>query len=72
MREYLHKNGIQTSVHYPAIHQFSIYQDANVSLPTTEYVTDNIITLPMFGGLTREEVSFICDKLKEGLNELQA
>lgn len=69
LREYLHSNGIQTSVHYPGIHLFSIYKRYAASLPNTEYVTDNIITLPMFGTLSKDEVFFICETLKKGLNE---
>jgi dTDP-4-amino-4,6-dideoxygalactose transaminase len=33
LRDYLHSNGIQTSVHYPAIHKFLIYADDNIKLP---------------------------------------
>lgn len=68
IREKLHESGIQTSVHYPAIHRFSIYKEYKATLPITEYVTDNEITLPMFGSLTNEEVDYICDSLKKILD----
>lgn len=64
IREQLHAKGIQTSVHYPAIHRFSIYKEYSRSLPITEYVTDNEITLPMYGSLSMEEVDYICESLK--------
>lgn len=64
VREELHSKGIQTSVHYPAIHRFSIYHEFSRSLPITEYVTDNEITLPMYGNLTNEEIDYICQSLK--------
>lgn len=70
LRNFMHENGIQTSVHYPAIHRFSIYQDLPAELPMTEYICDNTLTLPMFGNLTREEVSFICDTLKKGVQHV--
>ena len=57
--------GIQTSVHYPAVHRFSIYKEYNTSLTITEYVTDNLITLPMFAALTKEQVDYICTSLKD-------
>lgn len=69
VREKLHKDGIQTSVHYPAIHKFSIYKDHNAKLPVTEYVTDNEITLPMYASLTNENVSFIVETLNSAVND---
>jgi dTDP-4-amino-4,6-dideoxygalactose transaminase len=63
IREKLHTAGIQTSVHYPAIHKFSIYKKYNASLPTTEYVSDNEITLPMYSSLSINEISQIVGAL---------
>jgi dTDP-4-amino-4,6-dideoxygalactose transaminase len=59
VREYLAANGIQTSVHYPAVHRFSIYSEFATKLPNTEYVTDNLITLPMFSKLSFEDIDYI-------------
>ena len=67
VREFMHAAGIQTSVHYPAIHRFSIYRDSRVVLPQTEYVTDNEITLPMYAALSIEEVDCICDVFLEAV-----
>jgi dTDP-4-amino-4,6-dideoxygalactose transaminase len=65
IRTHLHSAGIQTSVHYPAAHRFSIYkQDGDTSrLENTEYVTDNEITLPMYAKLSNDEVDYIADVL---------
>ncbi|GAB5418346.1 MAG: UDP-4-amino-4,6-dideoxy-N-acetyl-beta-L-altrosamine transaminase [Crocinitomicaceae bacterium] len=70
LRNFMHENGIQTSVHYPAIHRFSIYQDLPSDLPITEYVCDNTITLPMFGNLTESEVAFICSTIEKGIQQV--
>ncbi len=69
VRNALHEKGIQTSVHYPAIHRFSIYKDYKVDLPITEYVTDNEITLPMYASLSKNEITYITETLKETLYE---
>ena len=69
VRDKLHQAGIQTSVHYPAIHRFTIYKDYNAQLPVTEYVADNEITLPMYAALTLEDIDFICSKLASILDE---
>ena len=65
IRNKLHDKGIQTSVHYPAVHRFSIYKDFTKRLPITEYVADNEITLPMYSNLTDTQVTYICKILKD-------
>lgn len=68
IRQYLNERGIQTSVHYPAVHRFSIYEDAHRGdLSNTEYIADCEISLPMYSRLTEEEVIYVCDMLKEAL-----
>jgi dTDP-4-amino-4,6-dideoxygalactose transaminase len=70
VRNFLGQEGIQTSVHYPAAHRFNIYRNELVSLPNTEYYTDNTITLPMYGNLTTEEIQFICKTLIKALDSI--
>lgn len=69
IRENLHAAGIQTSVHYPAVHKFSIYSQYKATLPKTEYIMDNEITLPMYGSLTNDEIDFIVETLNHLLND---
>ena len=70
LRDFMHAEGIQTSVHYPAAHRFSTYKELGAVLPQTEYVTENEVTLPMYAALTMEQVDFICDTLECGLKEI--
>ncbi|HMA63429.1 MAG TPA: DegT/DnrJ/EryC1/StrS family aminotransferase [bacterium] len=67
VRAFLKENGIQTSVHYPAIHEFSIYNQNQVQLPKTEYVARNEITLPLFTTLKKAEIDYIAEILQEAL-----
>lgn len=71
IREYIHTAGIQTSIHYPAIHRFSFYKAYGTVLPKTEYVADNEFTLPMYAALTPEQVDFICDTVEKAVNEIR-
>ncbi|MBP5487396.1 MAG: DegT/DnrJ/EryC1/StrS family aminotransferase [Bacteroidales bacterium] len=71
VREYIHAAGIQTSVHYPAVHRFSTYKGLGAVLPRTEYVSDNEITLPMYAALTEEQVDFICGVFEKALHEVK-
>ena len=67
VRNKLAEAGIQTSVHYPAVHKFSIYKDFYREMPVTDYITDNLITLPMYANLKKDDVGYICEKLKNSL-----
>lgn len=67
IREKLAEQGIQTSVHYPAVHRFSIYQQHKVNLPKTEYVADNLITLPMYSKLKETDINYISKAINKYL-----
>lgn len=69
IRDKLAEAGIQTSVHYPAVHKFSIYKDFYLELPKTDYVSDNLITLPMHGKLKKEEINIIVNKIEVLIND---
>lgn len=71
IREFIHSAGIQTSVHYPAIHRFSIYKEYGTILRQTEYVTDCEFTLPMYAALTPDQINFICDTVERAINEIR-
>lgn len=64
---FLREKGIQTSIHYPPIHQFSFYKnfDIKYDLPLTEYVGQHELTLPMFDGITDEQICFISEKMRD-------
>ena len=67
VRNKLAEAGIQTSVHYPAVHKFMIYKDYYVDLPITDYVADNLITLPMHSKLNKADVEYIAKIIEKSL-----
>jgi dTDP-4-amino-4,6-dideoxygalactose transaminase len=71
LQEHLRARGIQTGIHYPVpIHMQEAYRqisDGNVSLPITEQVTKEILSLPIYPELTRDEVKFVCDCVRDFL-----
>jgi len=69
IRNKVHETGIQTSIHYPAVHRFSIYNKHKADLPITEYVSDNEITLPMYGNLSDSDIEYIVNSLDKAINE---
>lgn len=61
--EYLKINGIEAGIHYPIpLHLQPAYKYLNFeSLPITEMVSNNILSLPIFPELTDEEICYITD-----------
>ena len=65
VRDSMHERGIQTSIHYPAVHRFSSFEPYRRPLPKTEHVSDSLVTLPMHGRLSGDDVSRIAETLRE-------
>jgi dTDP-4-amino-4,6-dideoxygalactose transaminase len=61
--ESMKQDGVQTSIHYPAIQNFSAYKDRINSTPKAEYVCAHELTLPLYPNMTDEEVDIVCDAL---------
>jgi dTDP-4-amino-4,6-dideoxygalactose transaminase len=60
----LMKEGVQTSVHYPPIHTFTHYAALpQRRLPQTDAVAGRILTLPLFGHMTEDQLDFVADRL---------
>lgn len=64
VREALHEAGVQTSVHYPPVHLFSIYRKYTRQLLVTESIAERVLTLPMYSKITRSDVHMIAETLK--------
>ena len=71
----MRENGIQTSIHYPPIHQFSAYHEAGsrpqASLPETDRVANRLLTLPLYPTMTEEQVELVCTELRATLMEME-
>jgi dTDP-4-amino-4,6-dideoxygalactose transaminase len=64
VRAALDANGIQTSVHYPPIHTFTQYCSVSRrELPRTDAVAGRILTLPLYGRMTEEQVEAVIETL---------
>jgi dTDP-4-amino-4,6-dideoxygalactose transaminase len=62
-------HGIQTSVFYPSVHEFTAYREraAGVSLPHTERAARSEITLPLYPHMTEEEQGRVIEGVEEVL-----
>ncbi len=58
----MHAAGIATGAHYPAIHLFALYRRQGWKpgdFPHAEYAGRNILTLPLFPAMTKDDVSHV-------------
>jgi dTDP-4-amino-4,6-dideoxygalactose transaminase len=71
----LRESGIATGVHYPAIHQTSLYRKLGLAarpLPHTESVAARILTLPLFPAMHDADVERVTQALSRVLSQLGA
>jgi dTDP-4-amino-4,6-dideoxygalactose transaminase len=64
--------GVQTSLLYPALHEFSAFRDLNADLPRSERVARTEVTLPLYPHLSAEDQARVIEAVREGLRELAA
>lgn len=65
LQTYLAEKGIQTLIHYPVPpHKQQAYKDMNsLSLPITEAIHREVLSLPMSPVLTFDEIKQVCDAI---------
>ena len=63
----LEKAGIPTGQHYKPNHLLSLYGGGSISLPVSERLHEEILTLPLHPGLSREDVEQVCRSLVAAL-----
>jgi dTDP-4-amino-4,6-dideoxygalactose transaminase len=63
--------GVQTSIHYPPVHRFQIYQrDAPRSvLPLTEEAAARQVTLPLYPTMRDEQVEWVAQAARKALGK---
>ena len=64
-QNYLKDNGITTMVHYPtAIHKQKAYEEySNLYLPIAETLAREVVSLPLYIGLTDDEIHYVIDTI---------
>lgn len=66
--------GVQTSIHYPPVHRFHIYQQdgfrSRNALPLTEEAADREVTLPLYPTMQDEQVEWVAHAAKQVLQAI--
>jgi len=66
-RAALAADGIQTSLHYPPIHHFSIYRQDGLELPHTDDYARRAVTLPMYAELAEAQQDLVVRAVRTAL-----
>lgn len=61
IRELMKTENIETGIHYKPNHLLNLYGSSKVSLPITENIYNELLTLPLHPGLCISDVNRICD-----------
>ena len=69
LRDYLNTQGIGTGIHYPVpVHLQQCYADVSEgkgSLPVTEQITQEILSLPMYAELTTSQIDLVANHMHD-------
>jgi dTDP-4-amino-4,6-dideoxygalactose transaminase len=68
----MRESGVQTSVHYPPIHQFSYYRSRlgeQPGLELTEALGRRLLTLPLYPDLSFDQVGTVCEAFSAAIRE---
>lgn len=58
--------GVPTSIHYPlGMHQQPVYKHMNVSLPITEKVASQVVSLPLYPDMPQSDVAQVIEAVKK-------
>ncbi|MGE4297648.1 MAG: DegT/DnrJ/EryC1/StrS family aminotransferase [Desulfovibrionaceae bacterium] len=72
LMEALREAGVQTSIHYPPAHRFSLYRELfpeAPALPLAEEFGNRELTLPLHPGMRGEDVAYVCEAIGRALDK---
>ncbi len=69
LQEYLKAKDISTGVHYYPNHLYAMYKPYYRELPVTESIWKKLITLPLYPGMTEEDVKLVIDLIRSYFEE---
>ena len=68
LMEFLSNKGIMSKIFFEPVHLSKFYSkniNKKISLPITEKISKEVLTLPMYPGLRKSEINFISDSIDE-------
>ena len=71
LRQFLRQQGIETGIHYKPNHLLTFYGGGRESLPVTEKLYEELLTLPLHPGLSDAEIDTTIAAVREFLSHAQ-
>jgi len=72
LQKYLQKNDIPTIIHYPIpVHLQKAFEHLcykKGDFPVTEKLSNDILSLPIFPEMTKDQVDYVCEKIRDFFN----
>ena len=65
LMKFLTGKGIMSKIFFEPVHLTQFYSKYKIPLPKTEKISREILTLPMYPSLTKEDINFISDSIDE-------
>ncbi|OQX70981.1 aminotransferase DegT [Candidatus Parcubacteria bacterium 4484_255] len=68
LMQYLKDKGISTKTYFDPVHEYTIFKKLgykNISLPKTRKLSSQVLNLPIYPGITDQELDYIIDTIKE-------
>ncbi|MHA1862329.1 MAG: DegT/DnrJ/EryC1/StrS family aminotransferase [Candidatus Thorarchaeota archaeon] len=68
LMKYLGDNGISSKVYFDPVHEYSVFHKlglSNTQIPTTVKVASEVLTIPMYPHMTREELEYLTTTIIE-------
>jgi len=65
--ESMRRDGVQTSMHYPAYQSFTCYAQLGQRVPTADEISSRVLTLPLYATMGSQAIDTVCDSLLRGL-----
>ena len=63
---HLTKKGISAKVYFDPVHEYGVFANREkIALPTTQMLSDQVLTLPMYPHMTDDELVYIVGAIKE-------
>ena len=65
LRTFLEERNIGTGIHYKPNHLLAYYGNGSASLPVTEMLYEELLSLPLHPGLSEMDVEYVCKNIKK-------
>lgn len=65
LKRHLESKNIASKVYFDPLYRYSVFKKEHTRLENTEEVSSQVLTLPLFPGMTDEEVSYVADSIEE-------